>query len=365
MSGSLVRKAAGMSVQPIVSIVMPVFNQARFLSEAIDSILGQTFADFDLLIIDDGSTDGCSDLLASVNDSRLRVWRNERNLGITPSLKRGISMARGTYIARMDADDVALPERLAMQAAFLDKHLEVGILGSACTIIDAEGKYLREYSVPVGDLMIRWTSLIASPFAHPSVMFRRSFLEQYGLNYDETYATAQDYDLWTRALKHTRGANLDVPLIRYRISHGITGTRRQNQLENHDRIAFRTIQEQAMGISVTLTQVRQLRTLVAEVGEPTPDIETDRLPLLGLYLDLLKAFLRSHAGDPGLENVKRRATLRIARLLLPPPLQRGLVGVVRRLVAVDPGVIARLSIAWPKALMNRLWRQTDGFVRAR
>ena len=175
-----------MNEMPLISVVMPTYNSIRFIRESIESILNQTFVDFELIIIDDGSTDGSSEIIADYKkyDNRIYVCTNPKNLGIVASLNRGLSCARGQYIARMDSDDISYPTRFQKQIDFLDKYSDVGILGGAVQYIDSDGKTLGMNAYPTDDMAIRWTCLFSNPFAHPTVMIRKCVLEKNGLRYD-------------------------------------------------------------------------------------------------------------------------------------------------------------------------------------
>lgn len=324
-----------MSPQPVVTVLMSVFNDLQFLPLAISSILEQTWDDLELLIIDDGSTDGCVDFLVSIHDPRLRVLHNERNVGLTLSLRRGIELARGLYIARMDADDIALPQRLAKQVAFMEGHPSVGLLGSACWLIDREGRTLGRRFVLPGNLQIRWQSLLTNPFLHPTVMVRRDVLVRNALNYDEAFRQAQDYDLWTRMLRHTQGANLEEPLIRYRLRDGITATHRSAQLLSHDAIAWRTIQGEMPGFAITREQVSQLRALfwgaaAPEVRGSQPNI------LLDLYVQMLRRFLSRYPRDRESRLLWRQEIFRAMRLALRVPLRGSSLRLIAKLLTLAP-----------------------------
>ncbi len=194
---------------------MSVYNGERWLGEAVESVLGQTLADLELIVVDDGSTDGTAAILAGCRDPRLRVSR-ERRAGLTASLNRGLRLATAPLLARLDADDVALPERLARQAAFLDSHPEVGLLGTGCHEVSPSGEIIATYRPPEGDAEIRRALIRRNPFVHSSVMMRRLTLEAAGL-YDESLPVAQDYELWLRMSRLTRMANLGEPLVRRRL----------------------------------------------------------------------------------------------------------------------------------------------------
>jgi hypothetical protein len=310
---------------------MSVFNDVEFVDAALQSVLGQSLRDFELLVVDDASADGSAAALARVDDPRLRVIRNETNLGLTRSLVKGLTQARGRYVARMDADDVALPWRLDRQVAFMETHPDVGVLGGDCELIDAEDRPLGPATYPTTDLEIRWRSLLANPFAHPTVMLRRDVLTRFGLTYDPAFRTAQDYDLWVRLLGVTRGANLGEPILRYRMRHGVTSQHRRGQLQNHDAIALRSVRERCPDVPFEPEQVGALRSLVVGGGDLTPRIEARRVGLAGLYLRLLESFAARHADAPGIGLLRRREVVRIATIALRPPWRVGSVALALRL----------------------------------
>jgi hypothetical protein len=193
---------------------MSVYNGAATLPEALAGALAQTWRDFELLVIDDGSTDDSPAILAACADRRLRVVRNERNLGLTASLNRGLALAQGEYIARMDADDISLPQRLARQVSFLDANMGVAACG---TWVETFGERGEIWRFPPKDEDIRSELLFVNVLAHGSVMLRRAALAAHGLRYDERHVRGQDYDLWVRLSCHAKLANLPEVLLRYRL----------------------------------------------------------------------------------------------------------------------------------------------------
>jgi hypothetical protein len=341
--------------QPKVSVLMSVYNGERYLREAVESILNQTSTDFEFIIVDDGSTDSTQSILESYDDPRLLLARNQENIGLTRSLNKGLALAQGEYVARMDADDIAMPYRFEKQIAFLEKHSETGILGSNGRLIDANGRERGLYQLPPSDLQIRWRFLLANPFLHPTVMIRRNVLAQNGLIYDEAFQATQDYELWTRILKYTRGANLSELLIQYRLHHGVTSTHRETQLKNHDRVALRTIQEQLPDFSISPEQITQLRSLLVGRTKHTPSVDAHRVVLAELYLDMFEAFLSRHSGEPDLKALQRQEALRVARLILRPPLQPGWMRVIRCLLTLDPGLPWSFLRYLPSAVGQRLY----------
>jgi hypothetical protein len=215
----------------VASVVMSVFNGERFLPEAVESILNQSFRDFEFIVINDGSTDSSGLILDSYQkkDSRLRVY-HQKNMGLIESLNRGCSLAQGRYIARMDADDVAVRDRLLWQIDFMEKHPAVGVVGGAVEVISREGKPLATYRNPTGDAEIKAALLHGSPFWHPTVLVRKEvFISVAG--YRKAVVEAEDYDLWLRIADRFQLANLDVVLLRYRLHpHQVSVLHRRQQI---------------------------------------------------------------------------------------------------------------------------------------
>jgi glycosyltransferase involved in cell wall biosynthesis len=216
---------------PKVSVIMSVYNGARYLREAVDSILSQTFTDFECVIIDDGSTDETSEILHSYDDPRLVLMKNEANIGLTKSLNKGLQAARGQYIARQDADDVSCPGRLRAQVEFLDSHPAVGAVSSSYVLIDGLGNEIGVSQVPTDNVEIQKSLLFSNALCHGSAMFRRTGVEAVGL-YREDFELAQDCDLWLRLSEHYDLANIPTPLYKFRsASTSASVTKRLKQLQ--------------------------------------------------------------------------------------------------------------------------------------
>lgn len=219
-------------MNPAVSVVMSVFNGEAYLPDALESILDQTWSDFEFLIIDDGSTDNAADILCryASHDSRVRVVRRE-NTGLTRALNEGISMARGEFVARMDADDIADTRRLEHQVRYLRTHTNCAAVGCGLLLIDSDGDVLEHQQVPETHEAIL-TSLFRGIGAlpHPSAVIRRDKLLAVN-GYRESFACAQDLDLWLRLSEIGELANLPEPLLRYRLHcQSVTLQRRELQL---------------------------------------------------------------------------------------------------------------------------------------
>lgn len=185
-----------MKNKPTISVVMSVYNGERYLREAIDSILGQTFEDFEFIIINDASTDGSDGIIKKYDDPRIVLVYNEKNRGLTKSLNIGLEKACGKYIARMDADDVSLPQRFTRQVDFLNDYQDHIAVGTFAHIIDAQGEFYREMPMPVTHEDVLIWLLQNCSIVHGSVMFRNG----QDIRYDEEYVAAQDYELWVRLL---------------------------------------------------------------------------------------------------------------------------------------------------------------------
>lgn len=228
---------------PEVSVVMSVFNGGRYLKNAIESILTQTFKDFEFIIIDDCSTDFSPEIIKEFasHDVRIRMMANDQNRGLTWSLNRGISCARGKFIARMDADDISLPERLARQTEAFQKNPELALVACAFRYIDESDQVLHQGSRFVNDLYRLWTMQFHNIYVHSAVMFKND--DRIDHNYDEQIKTAQDYDLWCRIAKKNNMKYLDNPLVYYRVSiNQISQLRQEEQKCSAQATSFHNLQ---------------------------------------------------------------------------------------------------------------------------
>lgn len=202
---------------PSISVVMPAYNAEKYLREAIESILNQTYTDFELIIINDGSTDKTKEIIQSYDDSRIVYIENENNSGICVTLNKGLDIARGKYIVRMDADDIAMPTRLASQFAFMETNTDISVAGCFVErIFDDSSK--NDFPPSEKDpVQCRADMLFATCVAHPAVIIRKSILDENGLRYDDDYRGMEDYHLWWRCSKHSNVTNIPEVLLQYRI----------------------------------------------------------------------------------------------------------------------------------------------------
>ncbi len=198
-----------------ITVLLPVYNGERYLQETIQSLLAQTYTNFELLIVDDGSTDSSLEIIESFADDRIKILKNKERLKLSGALNRGMKEAKGKYIARMDADDIAFPDRLQRQFEYMEQHPDVGMCGTAIEIF-GEVK-TRNDIYPKTAEEIKAYALFDCPFCHPTVMMRRDLFIKHDLWYDGTYYPTEDYELWTRAIDLFPTVNLDEVLLRYRV----------------------------------------------------------------------------------------------------------------------------------------------------
>ena len=190
---------------------MSVYNGEPYLQEAIESILNQTFEDFEFIIINDGSTDASQGIIDSFNDCRLVVIQQE-NIGLTKSLNKGLKIACGEYIARQDADDISLPYRFEKQVSFLNENPNIALLGTYCIDINHRGESVSRRKYPTTDEEIRDNLIKWNSFCHTSIMMRKEALKEVG-GYDEQFKYSQDYDLWFRIAERWNVANIPEYLV--------------------------------------------------------------------------------------------------------------------------------------------------------
>lgn len=214
---------------PQVSIIMPVYNTAPFLREAMDSMLSQTFSDFELIVLNDCSPDNAEEVLNTYNDPRIVRYKGEKNVGLSNVLNIGIEMARGKYIARMDSDDISLPNRLQVQVDYLEAHPEIDLVSAGMQLFgDKDEIWVREQDFEE----MKICALLYSPVLHASSVWRKDSFERNGLRFRQEMVPSEDYDLWTRALvKGLRLVNLPEVLYQYRI-HGTQATSQTDAVDS-------------------------------------------------------------------------------------------------------------------------------------
>jgi glycosyltransferase involved in cell wall biosynthesis len=205
---------------PNVSIIIPAFNREPFISESIESALKQTFSDFEIIVIDDGSTDKTVEVAQKYSDDhRVNIMRNEKNLGIANTRNKAVRMARGKYIAMLDSDDVWIDKnKLQKQFDFLESNPNYALVGSNMVHIDVKGEKIKEVIFPINDITIRKTILRRNPFAQSTILCRKEAMENAGL-YSTRFTICDDYDLWLKIGRDWKFANINESMTGYRI-HG-------------------------------------------------------------------------------------------------------------------------------------------------
>lgn len=296
--------------EPLVSVVMPAHNAAPFLREAIESVLAQTYPYFELLVIDDGSTDDTRAVAAAIGegDPRLRVLAQPHG-GIAASRNAGLKIARGQYLAWLDADDLCMPGRLEAQVAALEADPGLVIVGSAFYAIDDSESQPAIQPMPETDSAIRWHCLFHTPFVQSSVMLRLEAVRSRGLAYDPALPPVEDYDLWSRLLRHGRGRNLPQPLVRYRLHPAQASRAAPDEVwKLASRVAQRNLAD--LGVALSYEAVSRLRAWYYQF--PRRFSAAD-LPLADALLDVLDRF----SLQPGLESseVRRLRGRWLGRLL--------------------------------------------------
>lgn len=221
---------------PLISVVMSAYNEERFIEKAIRSILNQTEQDFEIIVFDDCSTDATADIIAGINDERIRLYKNQENCGLTSNLNKGIHLARGKYIARMDGDDISLPERFEKQVRYFKEHPEVMLI--SCQTQNFGESFLH-WKLKESSEELKVMMLIRPVFAHPGFMMRRELPDQ-GFYYDETFRTAQDYELASRVAEKYQIGIVPEILLYYRVhKKQVSNLSGKEQFQNADRVRER------------------------------------------------------------------------------------------------------------------------------
>ena len=248
---------------PKVTVLMPVYNGAEYLHQAIDSVLNQTFSDFEFLIINDGSTDTTEEIILSCDDPRIRYVKNEHNIGLTATLNKGLELASGEYVARVDSDDVMQPQRLELQYEFLKSNPDITVVGSWWGHIDESGKdpgYITKVPLEPFSCALMMYFDGENPVGHPCVMYRKNAIRQIG-GYNEEYSHAEDLELWFRcSLNRLEFANIGEPLTLYRVSQAQKSTRFKNLSKTEHHLALMEFIASICGKRVSPEQAALIRS---------------------------------------------------------------------------------------------------------
>jgi glycosyltransferase involved in cell wall biosynthesis len=344
---------------PLVTVLMAVHNGQDYVGAAIESILRQTFTDFEFLIVDDASTDDTPRRLAAFTDPRIQVVRNDAHLGLTRSLNRGLAMAQGALVARQDADDVSHRCRLGTQVSFLDRESAVVVLGTQARYIDARGRSIAVAPWPklTSNLAIRWQLLFDGPFVHASVMFRRAVVWEELGGYDESFVTSQDFELWSRVA--ARGfvmRNLPEALVDFRVHHGSVTTR--NRIEGAAKL-------HAVFLG-TLAQL--LGPDSAPPGWPDtwirinyPRLYPDAADAVGAVVQAIDAiherFVQRHSDAENDREIRRHMAAMLIRLAIQAAQDRRVTSIAPfvRAVRLDPGMASQTVTRYVRRMVGAAW----------
>lgn len=241
---------------PAITVLMPVYNGEKYLKEAIESILNQTFTDFEFLIINDGSKDNSALMIKQYGDKRIKLIQHKANLGLIKTLNEGMKLAKGRYLARMDADDISAPTRLFKQFTFMEKRPGVAVCGSWARGIDENGKRTSALKAPSG-LVMKYNYWKPSPIIHPSAFMRLSAVSKH--QFDDNALHAEDYDFWLKVAKDSKLCNIREYLLNYRVHSGsISSKNREEQLKSSYRSFINHI---ADGLEITFEEFKSLSSL--------------------------------------------------------------------------------------------------------
>lgn len=217
-----------MSIAPLVSVVMPAFNAGKYIHTSISSVLAQSYDNIELIIINDGSSDNTLQVAQSFSDKRIRIINIVENRGIVYALNTGLKVARGKYIARMDADDYCYKDRIKLQVDFLEKNSDIVILGGGHRIVSENNMVLTKQYFPLRYEYIIAEAIFNSPFSHITVMFRSDYVKKNKVEYQDKHKAAEDYELWVRVIEKSRVANIPYILADYRVN-------REGQTSKHSK----------------------------------------------------------------------------------------------------------------------------------
>jgi glycosyltransferase involved in cell wall biosynthesis len=304
---------------PLLTVLMPVYNAARHLEDAIASVLAQSFEDFELLLVDDGSTDESTEVVRGFRDKRIRIETQAKNVGLIETLNSGIGMARGSLLARMDADDLSHPERFALQVDYLCAHPEVAGVSCAFDVIDDRGRPLPDdygRARPVEPLALRWGLNFGCFFTHSGAVLRSSVLRESG-GFDSRYAHAEDYELWLRLVDEYRLANIARVLLTVR-KHGANVSSRFREIQRQNAyLALEASLERLLKRKIVSQHVCHLRdgTLAEAAGEVWA--------VAALHCEVFDSLTRAESQDearPIAGDLAQRLGVLASRALRPHPM---------------------------------------------
>lgn len=292
-------------MNPKVSVLMPVYNAESYVGKAIESILDQTFNDFEFIIINDGSTDKSEEIILDYDDERIRYFKNQQNLKLVVTLNKGLDLARGEYIARMDSDDIALPERLMTQVQFMDQNPEVGVCGSNVEVF-GDWNFISDVSLTSNDLDSEL--LLKNPVFHPTVIFRKGLIDKSGIRFNPLFERLEDYFFWTELSMVTKIVNLEDVLLRYRWhKENISTLHKEIQYEKASEVILFKLHSVLNIEKYTEAQLRKLSGLLYVPDERVTTLSKKELrSALASFTDIYKYFKSKNVSNKVLNKFSGR-----------------------------------------------------------
>ncbi|MGB8454201.1 MAG: glycosyltransferase family A protein [Anaerocolumna sp.] len=264
-----------------VTVFMPVYNAEKYLRQSIDSILNQTFQNFDFIIVEDASSDHSMEILRSYNDKRIKVYQNERNMGISYTRNKGLELCKTEYMALLDDDDIAMPYRIEHEVEYLDEHPEIDVIGGHQRQIDANGKDLnKQWSVYLNPKYIKACLMTGNTMVNGSTMFRKKLIDENHIRYQDHCFGAEDYRFWVECSIKGTLANLDEVLLLWRNGHGNETSRssRYNLKERKEFIdGIHTYALKENGFNLNDNQLGIINKAFMEEGTIDSEVELKRL----------------------------------------------------------------------------------------
>ena len=341
--------------QPLISVLMPVYNSEKFLSFAIKSILEQTYKNFEFIIIDDGSTDSSSSIINEfvLRDNRIKFIQNNKNFGISLSLNKGLEISRGIYVARMDADDISIKERFEIQIEAFEKYPNFGIIGSSANYINSNGKNLGYFPVPLSNIEIKWYSLFRSPFIHPSIMMKKEILDKNSMTYRDIFLYTEDYDLWSRLIPLTNAMNLKKPLLHYRVYPQSSNISKKNfQVKNTQLIALNNINKYCHKLELSQSEIIDVINLINNYQSLT-NLNNKLIDILKNLIILFNYFLIT-IDNYYCKNLNYSFSKMVSRKLLRFPLPVGYKTITSELFNINKYWLLDYFLSIPNSLSQRI-----------
>ncbi|KQT33879.1 hypothetical protein ASG22_17415 [Chryseobacterium sp. Leaf405] len=286
-------------MDPKISVILPAFNAEKYLSDAVDSILSQSYTDFELLIINDGSSDSTKDIILGYNDKRIRYIENERNLGLIETLNKGILLSKGKYIARMDADDICDLSRFEIQIDFMEKNTEYIICSSSRKEFTENISQYHLSMLPVDNISIRIHSVFSTPFTHPAVMFRSDIIKENNLFFEKDFKYAEDYQLWIKILQYGKGYNFKLPLLYYRNTPNSQTNVGASQIEDRKKTISNIQQLALKQHNIVLNQKELDFIYILSLSEKIRNIDFEIFPVEFIISFFKKLYAELEVSYPG------------------------------------------------------------------